>query len=134
MPQAVAPMAIPKGSVGGAAGGGSYRPPFKNVDIVYIDIKASLFEVKKRVLGVNASAVLAISNEVGGQNRAVRIRMRGLGSGYVEGPTQQELPVKFSLHYIYIYICICIYMYIYISMHTYTSIYMHIYMYVYIYL
>eukprot|EP00596_Hydrurales_sp_CCMP1899_P010005 CAMPEP_0119048116 /NCGR_PEP_ID=MMETSP1177-20130426/57037_1 /TAXON_ID=2985 /ORGANISM="Ochromonas sp, Strain CCMP1899" /LENGTH=612 /DNA_ID=CAMNT_0007023573 /DNA_START=89 /DNA_END=1927 /DNA_ORIENTATION=+ len=92
MPQAVAPMAIPKGSVGGAAGGGSYRPPFKNVDIVYIDIKASLFEVKKRVLGVNASAVLAISNEVGGQNRAVRIRMRGLGSGYVEGPSQQELP------------------------------------------
>lgn len=34
----------------GALGGGvgSYKPPFKNVEIVYINIKASLFEVKKR--------------------------------------------------------------------------------------
>ena len=106
----------------GGGGAGSYKPPFKNVEIVYISIKASLFEVKKRyaflgkvlnqecilpidprvyliplhlhrVLGTNASAVLAISNEIGGQSRAVRIRMRGIGSGYVEGPSQQELQV-----------------------------------------
>lgn len=95
MPTATGPVGPPKGPIGGGAGGGgSYRPPFKNVELVYIDIKASLFEVKKRVLGTNASAVLAISNEVGGQTRAVRIRMRGLGSGYVEGPSQQELPVN----------------------------------------
>jgi hypothetical protein len=31
-----------------AGGAGSYKPPFKNVEIVYINIKASLFEVKKR--------------------------------------------------------------------------------------
>lgn len=110
-----------KGQLGGAqgagAGAGSYKPPFKNVEIVYINIKASLYDVKKRcstpllivlcclvlpcsldpiltestftdirfscnrVLGTNASAVLAISNEIGGQSRAVRIRMRGIGSG-----------------------------------------------------
>ena len=32
----------------GSGGVGSYKPPFKNVGIVYINIKASLFEVKKR--------------------------------------------------------------------------------------
>ena len=39
------------GSMGGGAqggGAGSYKPPFKNVEVVYINIKASLFEVKKR--------------------------------------------------------------------------------------
>ena len=47
------------------------------------------------MLGTNASAVLAISNEIGGQSRAVRIRMRGIGSGYIEGPSQQELQVMY---------------------------------------
>ena len=39
-----------KGQMGGAqgAGAGSYKPPFKNVEIVYINIKASLYDVKKR--------------------------------------------------------------------------------------
>jgi hypothetical protein len=38
--------------MGGApvGGAGSYKPPFKNVEIVYINIKASLFEVKKRLV------------------------------------------------------------------------------------
>lgn len=41
---------LSKGILGGAqvGGTGSYKPPFKNVEIVYINIKASLFEVKKR--------------------------------------------------------------------------------------
>ena len=41
-----------KGQLGGAqgagVGAGSYKPPFKNVEIVYINIKASLYDVKKR--------------------------------------------------------------------------------------
>jgi hypothetical protein len=37
--------------------------------------------------------VLQIASEVGGGNpRSVRIRLRGIGSGYQEGPTQQEMP------------------------------------------
>jgi hypothetical protein len=90
----------PKGLQGAPGGGaGSYKPPFKNVELVYIDIKANMFEIKKKVLGTNASVVLAISNEVGGQTRSVRIRMRGMGSGYIEGPSQQELqePLHFNV-------------------------------------
>ena len=41
-------LAGPMGAGAQGGGAGSYKPPFKNVDIVYINIKASLFEVKKR--------------------------------------------------------------------------------------
>jgi hypothetical protein len=50
-------------------------------------------------LGTNGSTILQIINEIGGTNRTVRIRIRGIGSGFLEGPTQQELqePLHFNV-------------------------------------
>jgi len=75
-----------------------YRPPFKNVAIVPIDIEGDLFQIKKRVLGHNASTVLQIVEELGTKN-SIRIRMRGIGSGYQEGPMAQEVqePLHFNV-------------------------------------
>lgn len=75
-----------------------YRPPFKYVAEVPIDIEAPVFEVKKRVLGVNAATVLQIVEDLGNKN-TIRIRMRGVGSGYQEGPAASELqqPLHFNV-------------------------------------
>ena len=43
------------------------------------------------VLGQDASRVLQIVNELGNQ-RTIKIRIRGIGSGFREGPQHQELP------------------------------------------
>lgn len=79
--------------------GSLYKPPFKHCEVVPIDIPGNLYDIKRRVLGTNGSAVVQISNEVGGTGRAVRIRIRGQGSGFLEGPLMQELaqPLHFNV-------------------------------------
>ena len=60
----------------GAAGQGfvgSYKPPFKNVETVPIAIHGSLFEIKKKVLGQNASNIIAIIDELASK-QTCRIR------------------------------------------------------------
>ena len=75
-----------------------YRPPFKNIAVVPIDIEGDVYQIKKRVLGVNAATVLQIVEELGTKN-SIRIRMRGIGSGYQEGPLAQEIqePLHFNV-------------------------------------
>jgi len=75
-----------------------YRPPFKNVAVVPISIEGDLYLIKKKVLGHNASTVLQIVEELGTKN-SIRIRMRGIGSGYQEGPLAQEIqePLHFNV-------------------------------------
>lgn len=117
---------------GGGGGGSSfYKPPFGFVDgaladcaffvafdvfvVVYINLPASPFEIKKmsvllcstrlishskctvrRVLGQDAFKVLEIINALG--PRSIKIRIRGVGSGFKEGPGQQELPEPLHLN------------------------------------
>ncbi len=52
-----------------------------------------------RVLGPSASTILKIVDDSGGSRNTVRIRIRGRGSGFVEGPMQQELqePLQFNV-------------------------------------
>ena len=75
-----------------------YKPPFKFVDTVPIDIRGSSNEIKKKVLGNNASVIIQLIDEVGGKNN-IRIRIRGIGSSFIEGPNQQELqePLHFNV-------------------------------------
>ena len=51
-----------------------------------------------RLLGNNGSIVVQIATEVAGSPRGVKIRIRGIGSGFVEG-NQQELqePLHFNI-------------------------------------
>ena len=81
----------------GKAGMGVYKPPLKFVEVVPIDIAAPAFEVKKRVLGSNASLVKQVTQEVGGPTRGVRIRIRGIGSGFYEGTQELQEPMHFNI-------------------------------------
>eukprot|EP01038_Epipyxis_sp_PR26KG_P009053 gene9053-12211_t len=74
-----------------------YKPPFKFIRIVPIDIQGSTFEIKRRLLGTNASTIIGIVEEIGSKYN-IRIRMRGLGSGFHEGPGGLELqePLHFN--------------------------------------
>ena len=47
-----------------ATGGKYYQPPFKHNEKVSIDIVGSLYEIKKRLLGTNASKIIKIVDEV----------------------------------------------------------------------
>ena len=76
---------------------GIYKPPLKCVEVVPIDILAPAFEIKKRVLGTNASLVKQVTSEVGGATRGVRIRIRGIGSGFYEGPSELQEPMHFNI-------------------------------------
>ena len=76
---------------------GIYKPPLKCVEVVPIDIIAPSFEIKKRVLGTNASLVKQVTSEVGGATRGVRIRIRGIGSGFYEGPCELQEPMHFNI-------------------------------------
>jgi hypothetical protein len=78
------------GSIGSNTG--YYKPPFKFSEAVIIDLQASLYEIKKKLLGTNASTIIQLVDEIGSKS-CIRIRMRGAGSGFLEGPNQQELPV-----------------------------------------
>lgn len=84
------------GPSGGASGSAVYKAPFKfNADIP-IDLAGSLYEIKKKLLGTNASTIIQLVDEVGSKN-SVRVRMRGIGSGFLEG--QQELQVGLQTIY-----------------------------------
>ena len=89
---------MPAPSTGPVTHSTLYRPPFKNVAEVPIDIQGDLATIKKRVLGVNAATILHIVEELGTKN-TIRIRMRGIGSGYQEGPQAQEIqePLHFNV-------------------------------------
>ena len=51
-----------------------------------------------RILGQNASFILQIMSELGTSSK-IRIRLRGVGSGFKEGPLQIECqePLHFSI-------------------------------------
>jgi len=76
-----------------------YHPPFKLVDVVKIDINADHFEVKRKILGQNAANILSLIDSIGGSKSTIRVRIRGIGSGFYEGPNQQELnePMHFNV-------------------------------------
>ena len=70
------------------------------VNIVPIDIQGPLPEVKRLLLGNNGSTVKDLITEItGGNTRLVRCRMRGINSGFNEGPLKQELqePLHFNV-------------------------------------
>jgi hypothetical protein len=71
--------------------GAYYKPPFKYVSTVLIDLPGSSYDIKRRVLGANASIIMGIVDSLGSKH-SIRVRMRGLGSGFTEGPTNTELP------------------------------------------
>lgn len=70
---------------------GTYKPPYKFVEVVPIGIEGNQFQVKKRLLGMNSINVMTIVEELGSKQN-IRIRLRGVGSGFTEGPGGQELP------------------------------------------
>jgi hypothetical protein len=87
----------PNISSGTTSGSGLfYQPPFKCVETVPIDIRGNLFDIKRRLLGTNASAIIKIVDELGSKH-SIRVRIRGQGSGFLEGPQNQELAQ--SLHF-----------------------------------
>jgi len=49
------------------------------------------YHFRKRLLGNGAEKVHRIVDEIA-NNNTLRIRLRGIGSGYTEGPSRQELP------------------------------------------
>jgi hypothetical protein len=81
--------------------GGAQATQYKTLsyaNVVPIDIQAPLPDVKRGLLGNNASVIKDLVNEVsGGNSRLVRVRMRGINSGFNEGPLQQEL--QEALHF-----------------------------------
>lgn len=82
----------PGGGFGSSAVGGYYKPPFRLVEIVNVDIPSSnLYEVRRRLLGNAAVNITQIVDSIGSK-QSIRVRMRGMGSGFTEGPNQQELP------------------------------------------
>jgi hypothetical protein len=70
---------------------GMYKPQFKYVDEVPIDIKADIHQIKRLVLGYQAANINKIRDELGDMS-CIKIRIRGIGSGYNEGPEAKELP------------------------------------------
>lgn len=84
---------------GANQGAGFYTPPFKNVEVVPINIEGNIYEIKRKILGNNASTIMNIIEELGVPKQTIRIRIRGIGSGFLEGPSQQELqePLQFNI-------------------------------------
>ena len=75
-----------------------YKPQFKFVDVAPIDIQANIRDVKRHVMGFNASLINKIRDDLGDQS-CIKIRIRGIGSGYNEGPEARELqePLHFNV-------------------------------------
>ena len=84
-------------------GSGAQATQYKSLsfaNVVPIDIQGPLPDIKRGLLGNNASVIKDLVNEVsGGNSRLVRVRMRGINSGFNEGPLQQELqePLHFNV-------------------------------------
>lgn len=57
-----------------------------------------MYDLKRRLLGTNASTIMRIVDEVGSRHN-IRVRIRGQGSGFLEGPQNQELaqPLHFNI-------------------------------------
>jgi hypothetical protein len=81
----------PTGGPNMGTGTGFYKPPFRFVEILPVDIQGNLFEIRRRLLGNNAANVMQIVDSVGNKHN-IRVRIRGIGSGFTEGPNQQEFP------------------------------------------
>ena len=75
-----------------------YKPPYKCIDIVPIEIKGNMFDIKRRLLGNNASSIMKIVDSIGTKHN-IRVRIRGQGSGFLEGPQNIELqePLHFNI-------------------------------------
>jgi cleavage and polyadenylation specificity factor subunit 4 len=76
----------------------NYKPPFKYFEEVPLDLNADSFQIKRLVLGKGASLVRQIINDLGDEY-TIKIRIRGIGSGYPEGPEAKELqePLHFNV-------------------------------------
>mmetsp|Transcript_12538 Transcript_12538/g.17210 ORF Transcript_12538/g.17210 Transcript_12538/m.17210 type:complete len:653 (-) Transcript_12538:41-1999(-) len=81
---------------GSSAGSSVYKPPFKFNANVPIEIVGSLYDIKKKLLGTNASTIIQLVDEMGSKN-SIRIRMRGIGSGFMEGQSEIQEPLMFSV-------------------------------------
>ncbi len=79
------------GGFGSSVAGGYYKPPFRHVEVVPVDIGGNLFDIRRRLLGNNAMNIIQLVDSIGSK-QTIRVRMRGVGSGFTEGPSQQELP------------------------------------------
>jgi len=108
------PNAGPPGGGGGGGGGGGksrggggsdntgmYSPPFNFTDIVPIGIPftfQTLMDLKRRLIGQSNERIFQLVKELGGQYK-VRLRLRGIGSGFREGALSQELqePLHFNV-------------------------------------
>lgn len=81
-----------------------YKPPFDHVETVIVDIPmqdkggAFISQVRRTLLGPNAVNVLNVLKAVAPFKTAVA-RLRGIGSGYPEGPQKEELqePMQFCV-------------------------------------
>ena len=75
-----------------------YKPPYKFVEEVAIDVVGDLFQIKRMLLGNKASAVREVIQSLGDE-QCIKIRMRGIGSGYPEGIEARELqePLHFNI-------------------------------------
>lgn len=77
--------------------GGYYRPPFRCVEVVPVEVVGNPYETKKRILGPNAIYIKNLTDSIA--PNAVRMRLRGIGSNFIEGPNQAELqePLHFNV-------------------------------------
>lgn len=76
-----------------------YKPAFKNIEIVPIEINAPPYNIKRKLLGDKTEIIQKLIYDASGGNpKAVRVRMRGIGSGYPEGPEQKEAPEPLNFH------------------------------------
>ena len=77
-----------------------YRPYFRHVEVVPINITGDPYELRRRILGMSASNIKNIYANIGPNSQdQVRFRLRGIGSGFVEGPNHCELqePLHFNV-------------------------------------
>jgi hypothetical protein len=67
-------------------------------EVVPVEVAGNPYEMKKRILGPNAINIKNLMDSVA-SNGAVRMRLRGIGSSYIEGPNQTELqePLHFNV-------------------------------------
>ena len=80
-----------------------YKAPFDNVRAIFVGVDVQkhfqyMHNVRRALLGPRASNVLKVLEECAPPDSA-RARLRGLGSGYEEGPQKQELqePMQFTI-------------------------------------
>ena len=79
----------------------TWKPPFKFTDVVYVNAPfiGDGYELRKILLGHQASKIMKIVQDCGGCNANLRIRIRGIGSGFLEGKERMEMqePMHFVI-------------------------------------